>query len=123
MRLPGGFSVCAVEHAWRPSPSPWPPSSPTLRERKGERTGGGGLRAGVRIPRARTYTDLPRCGRGLGKVGLRAGVRIPRARTYTDLPRCGRGRGEGGCALGFGYHVPAPTQTCHAAGEDGGREG
>ena len=31
-----GFRVGATEHAWRPSPSPRPPSSPTLRERKGE---------------------------------------------------------------------------------------
>jgi len=31
-----GFSAGAAEHAWRPSPSPWPPSSPALRERKGE---------------------------------------------------------------------------------------
>ncbi len=23
-----GFSTCVAEHAWRPSPSPWTPSSP-----------------------------------------------------------------------------------------------
>jgi len=30
------YIVGAAEHAWRLSPSPQPPSSPTLRERKGE---------------------------------------------------------------------------------------
>jgi len=27
-----GFSAGAAEHAWRPSPSPWPPSSPHVGE-------------------------------------------------------------------------------------------
>ncbi len=31
-----GFKAGAAEHAWWPSPSPQPPSSPALRERKGE---------------------------------------------------------------------------------------
>ena len=31
-----GVSAGAAEHAWRPSPSPQPPSSPALRARKGE---------------------------------------------------------------------------------------
>ena len=30
------FRTRAAEHAWWPSPSPQPPSSPALRERKGE---------------------------------------------------------------------------------------
>jgi hypothetical protein len=30
-----GVSVCAAEHAWRPSPSPWPTSSPLRGEEVG----------------------------------------------------------------------------------------
>jgi len=77
---------------------PGPLPLPRCGRGRGRGRGEGGLRARVRIPRARTYTDLPRCGRGRGEGGLRARVRIPRARTYTDLPRCGRGRGGGRAA-------------------------
>ncbi len=79
-----------VEHAWWPSPSPQPPSSPALRERKGgimsphlspsslpllhreqkwgERSRGDPAPASVNDTET-TTTPLPQCGRGAGGEG------------------------------------------------------
>ncbi len=94
-----------------PSPSPQPPSSPTLRERKG------GDCAAHLPPAAPALRErkgemvlltflplLPRCGRGRGEIVLLTFLLL--------LPRCGRGRGRWCCS---------PSSCCsHAAGEEGG---
>jgi hypothetical protein len=70
-----GFSAGAVEYGWCPSPSPLPPSSPALRERKG------GLPPALPAPR-----PLPP---GVRKGELASGT------TPWPPVRCHQGRGRG----------------------------
>jgi len=114
-----------------PSPSPQPPSSPTLRERKG------GIVLLTFLPL------LPRCGRGRGRLcsspssccshaaGEEGGIVL--LTFLLLLPRCGRGRGEivlltfllllPRCGRGGGRLCCSPSSCCsHAAGEEGGDE-
>ncbi len=53
------FSAGATKHAWRPSPSPWPPSSP-LGERKGDGS-----------PQLSSHPCLLRHGERKGERGVR----------------------------------------------------
>ncbi len=86
------LSHAAGEKGGRPSPSPRPPSSPTLRERKGEdaRSRGDPAPASFNDTEATTQiTPLPQCGSGAGGEG---GPHLPPS--PLPLPRCGRGRGR-----------------------------
>ena len=87
------YIVGAAEHAWRLSPSPQPPSSPTLRERKGEI-----------MPCPRTFpqplsvptkkAEEQGCERSRGDPAPASCNDTESTNQFTPLPQ--RGRGAGG---------------------------
>ncbi len=67
-----GCRAGAAKYAGRPSPSPQPPSSPALRERKGEGEHSSGNSASKSVNETvspNQLTPIPHCGRGRGRVG------------------------------------------------------
>jgi len=125
-----------VEHAWWPSPSPQPPSSPALRERKGglyPRT----FHRPLSVPTKRA--EEQGCERSRGDPASASCNDTESTNQFTPLPqrRSGVG-GEGGPhlppqppflshAAGAGLGVraaltfpPNPPFLSHAAGEEGG---